>query len=760
MKQLINIFCFLLLPFTFALAQSGSIRGTITDKENKSSIPGANIVVQGTKRGAITDPDGRFQIPDLPVGSYIIQISFLGYEPQRIADVIVKSARSTVLDAELKPSVLEIEGASVTGSYYTVDETQPTSVTAFSYEEIRRSPGSAGDVSRIIYGLPSVAKANDERNNLIVRGGSPIENAFYVDNIEFPNINHFPTQGSSGGAVSIINIDLIKNVNFRTGGFSSAYGDRLSSIMEISLREGNREKVEGQVELSMSGVGTVLEGSLGGGKGSWIFSARRSYVDLLAKIGGFGVAPKYGDAQAAAVYDLDQQNRVSFTDVFAMDINRISKEDASDLDFSVYGQDDQLQNTVGMNWRHLWDKTGFSNTSVSHTFMRYTTNFREGRSDELLIVNKSTEQFVQLRHSTHLQLGQSHAIDAGFNVKHSFVDYNNYFGSSTNAGGDSTAAFNIVRSLDAQQAGAFATYTWIPVSVLDISVGARADYFSFNKRVHISPRAAFCLRLSETTSLTGAAGIYYQSLPFFFLSQNDAYRSLHDLKAVQYVLGVERYLTEDTKLSLEAYRKEYSEFPMNPDEPTIFALDEIFYGSPYFFKENNLINAGKAYAQGIEITLQKKLAEDFYGLASVSLSTARYKDMNGTWRDRVFSNKAIFSIEGGYKPNNKWEFSMRWIYAGGTPYTPFDEAASTAINRGVLDESRTNAVQNPDYHSLNLRVDRRFNFDSTNLVLYLSVWNVYDRKNVATHYWNEFKNAAAVQYQWSTLPIIGAEYEF
>ena len=739
---------------------AGTIKGRIIEKDTKLPLPGANISIISTKRGVVSDSDGNFQIPDLPVGSYTAQISFLGYETQKIADIIVKSARAVLVEVELKSSVLEMEGTSITGSYFNKEEAQPTSMIAFSYEEIRRAPGSAGDVSRIIYGLPSVAKANDERNNLIVRGGSPIENAFYVDNIEFPNINHFPTQGSSGGAVSILNIDLVKDVIFRTGGFSSSYGDRLSSIMEISLREGNRERIEGQVELSLVGLGAVAEGPINGGKGFWIFSARRSYIDLLADVMNFGVAPKYGDAETCIVYEIDPANRISMTDVFALDINRITKDNAKDLDFSVYGQDDQLQNTIGANWRHLWGTVGYSNTSLSHTLMRYTTNFQEGRSDNLMLVNKSTEQFVQFRSGTHLQFGKSSAIDCGINVKHTIVDYNNYFGEYTAAGGDTTAAFFVNRTLGATQFGGYVSYTWIPAAIVDVTVGTRGDYNSFNLRTHIAPRAAISVHVSDITTITGSTGIYYQTLPFFFLSQNDAYKKINDLKAVHYIVGIDHYLTEDTKLSIEAYQKEYSDFPMNPDEPTLFALDEIFYGSPYFFKENNLVTAGTATARGIEVTLQKKLAEDFYGLASVCYSSARYRGLDGIWRDRVFDNRAIFSIEGGYKPSNKWEFSARWIYAGGTPYTPFDLAASSAINRGVLDESRTNAVRNPDYHSLNARVDRRFNFDSTNLVLYLSVWNVYNRKNAATHFWNEFKNAPAVQYQWSTMPILGVEYEF
>jgi hypothetical protein len=260
--------------------------------------------------------------------------------------------------------------------------------------------------------------------------------------------------------------------------------------------------------------------------------------------------------------------------------------------------------------------------------------------------------------------------------------------------------------------------------------------------------------------LTGSIGLFHQSLPFFILSQSDNYKNAHDLTAVHYIVGANHLLTEDTKLSLEIYQKNYTYFPLNPDEPSLFALDDIFSGMPYFFKSNNLTDNGRALARGGEVILQKRLAQDFYGMASAAVFSARYQDLNGVWRDRVFNNRMLFSIEGGYKPNSEWEFSVRWIYAGGTPYTPFDLAASRAIDRAVLDQSKVNSLRQNDYHSLNVRVDKRFNFNSSNLVLYLSIWNAYNRKNIAARYWDEFKNEPAIQYQWSIMPIIGVEYEY
>jgi hypothetical protein len=392
--------------------------------------------------------------------------------------------------------------------------------------------------------------------------------------------------------------------------------------------------------------------------------------------------------------------------------------------------------------------------------MRYTTEFNEGRSDNLFITNHSTEQTMQLRNGNHLQLNRNNAIEFGVEVKQHLMDYSNLFGMYTNTFGDTTQAFSVQKSVDATRIASYGNYMVSFPEIVDVTIGVRGEYFSYNQSFHISPRAAVTFHLSDITEVTAATGIYYQSLPFFILSQSDANKKLKDLFAVHYILGLTHLLTEDTKFTAEIFQKEYDHFPMDPQQPSFFSLDEIFYGRPYFFKQEALTNQGQAYARGVELMVQKKLAKDFYGLVSAAWFTARYRGLDGTWRDRVFNNRMIFSAEGGYKPNNEWEFSLRWIYAGGTPYTPFNIQASKAIDRAVYDESQVNTGQQKDYHALNVRCDRRFNFSNSNLILYVSIWNAYDRKNVATQYWNEFTNEPAVQYQWGLLPIIGMEYEF
>jgi len=584
----------------------------------------------------------------------------------------------------------------------------------------------------------------------------------HIDNIEIPNINHFPTQGSSGGPIGLINVDFIQDVNFYSGGFSAIYGDKLSSIMEITFREGNREAFDGQLDLNFAGFGGVAEGPLPQKKGSWLISARRSYLDWVVKVLDVGstVAPRYGDFQGKIVYDLNPNHKLMLIWLWGDDHNAPDRDIARENDMIYYGNQDIYENTTGLNWRALWGKRGYSNSSLAYTSTRFKEKFWETSTGDFLIQNLSHEQDFKFRNVNRFRLNHQNTLEFGLDARYLISNYDNFYATYTDALGDSLAAFTWNEQITAQKLGAFANYVFKPFPRFSTTVGLRADYFSFNENWTLSPRLAFSYQLTELTSINGSTGLFYQHLPLILLYQNQANRELAEPLAKHYILGIEHLLTETTKLTLELYQKDYQNFPLDPTQPALFLIDELYYRYGFFFNHGPLQDRGKAYSRGIELMLQKKLAQDFYGLVSASYFRTRYQGGDGVWRDRVFDNRVIFSLEGGYKPNKKWEFSARWIYAGGAPFTPFDLAASRKNQRQVLDVTKINQSRYPDYHSLNLRFDRRFHFSGSNLIFYFSVWNAYNRKNVATYFWNDQEQKPDEIYQWRVLPIFGLEYEF
>jgi hypothetical protein len=746
---------------------SGNIKGRILDLETKEPLVGVNIEVLNSDFGAATDTDGYYVIPALAVGNYNLRISYLGYEPIFKTDIIVRPDRTTFLNSELRESVIEMEAISVSAGYFSNTSDQPLSVTNFSSEEIRRAPGSAGDVSRIIYGLPSVAKVNDTKNSLIVRGGSALENSFYVDNIEITNINHFPEQGSSGGPIGMINVDLIKDVNFYTGGFNAVYGDRLSSVMDLRFREGDRDQFHAQLDLGLGGFGGVAEGPFSNQKGSWLIAARRSYLDLIVDAIGQTTSsvPQYSDIQAKMVYDLAPDHRLTAIGVMGLDEISVGADNAVDQELNMYNDLSILQNTIGLDWRSLWGEDGYSNTAVSHSITKYdftlkeTRHFADTGSEKIILDQASSEQEIRLRNSNHYNLNRIFKLNFGLEFKYLLADFNNNYGPYYDVLGNPTPALSVTGKTRAIKLHGFFGFNWKPLPRLTLRPGIRLGHFTYNDNTHLSPRLSASYQLLEKTTLNFSSGIYYQNLPLVLLAQNEENKNIKDPRARHLILGISHLLTDNTQLTVEVYEKEYRDMPFDPAQPEMFLIDEVYH-TGLFLPHGPLQDGGKAYSKGIEIMVQKKLAESIYGMVSTSLFRSRFLDQTGHLRDRVYDNRITLNVEGGYKPNNKWEFSMRWIYAGGAPYTPLDEEASADARRGIYDANQINASRLPDYHSLNLRVDRRFFFSQSNIVLYLSVWNAYGRENISGYSWNEISNKKEPNTQWRTLPILGVEYEF
>jgi len=744
----------------FTQQNTGDLRGVVRDIETQALLIGANVLIDNTDRGTATDSLGRYTIKDLLVGQYNVRFNYIGHQSVVKTDVIVRPARITYLDCDLSMTSVQTRAINVTADYFARLTNQTTSAVTFTNEEIRRAPGAAGDVSRILMMLPSVAKINDQVNSLIVRGGSPMENGFYVDNIEIPNINHFPVQGAASGSIGLLNVDFIKDVNFYTGGFPAKYGDKLSSIMDIQYREGNRAQTDGQLDLGFAGIGGIGEGPIFSGKGSWMLAARRSYLDLLLDLLNFTVTPMYGDIQGKIVYDLNPRNKISLLNIFGLDRNTLTKAQASEQDIAVYGYDDHTENTIGINWRKVWNKDGFSQTSISQNISKFRRDFSEFGTDTQVVKLNSNEEEYHLRNMNRFRLSDIQSIEFGLDATWLNYRYDNLYGAYTDVLGNPTFAIIVNNRIQAARLSAFASYAINPVSLLEFTIGVRISHFTFTEKSTITPRVSVKFHPSDRIVITAAAGIFAQNVPINLMAQLSSPEALETPHAIHYILGMDYRFSPGARFTIEGYHKAYSQFPMDPKQPALFIIDEMFYRDGFYMGHNQLVSTGSAEANGIEVMLQKKLVSNLYGVISASVFQAIYRDISGKWRPRIYDNRYLLNIEGGYRPNNRWELSGRWIYAGGRPYTPFDVAKSVTLNRAVVDSSRINAARLPAYHSLNLRVDRRFQLHASNIVAYISLWNVYNQKNVASYYWNRVKKQVDKQFQWSLLPIFGVEYEF
>jgi hypothetical protein len=742
-----------------AQERCGTISGVAVNSATKEPVPFVNVTLSGTKFGAATDVNGSYRLVKIPAGSYTVTFQSVAFARVTQTDVLVRPNRITTVDAELHEQTVGTAEVVVEADYFSHDETKPLSVVSFNAEEVRRAPGSAGDVSRILQALPSVAQVSDQANDLMVRGGSPSENIFFIDGIQVPNVNHFPRAGFAGGAIGIINVDFLDNVTFHTGGFPAEYGNRLSSVVSMKLRDGSRDSYDGQIDMNIAGFGGVIEGPLPGGTGSWFLSARRSYLDVVTKLIGTSAGPRYGDVHAKCTYDIDPANRISFLNIFGTSSQEFDKKAATDDRSPTYGTSASYQNTAGLSWRRLWSGEGYSYTTLSYSFMKSREDWNDLGSDRPVLGNDYYEGYVQLRNTNYIRFSQRFKMETGVDAEAVPLRYKNFYGAQMDRLGAQTPAYSVDTIFSTNRWGAFTTLIWNPTADITVSVGLRGDRYERRDGWKLSPRVSGAWQLTDRLSVNASAGIFYQNLPGIILAQSGGYSAMEIPKAVHSIAGINYMLTEETKLSIEGYIKRYTHLPLTPSDPSLSVIDDGRSLS-HFGHYTDLIDAGRAESHGIEVLVQKKMAREVYGMVSASVFRSRYRGYDGVWRNRAWDNRYLFTIIGGYKPNAEWEASVRWGIGGGLPYTPFDLARSIAANEGIVDNTRINAERTPPYHSLNVRVDRRFLYRESNLVAYVSVMNVYNRRNIVGYFWDTLDRKPAEYFLFSFLPIIGFEYEF
>lgn len=743
-------------------APATELRGTVRDAKTKESIPNAQVKVIEPGNTSFTDKDGGFQVRGLTPGTYSLEFSAAGYRTLVRKDISLQGGQSMVLSVELEVDLPRLnEQVTVTGTPIPTAGQPVVSDRKVDQLEITRTPASFRDLSRILSSIPGATQVSEKSNDLIVRGGSPWENGFYVDNIPIPNINHFQNQAGVGGAIGVLDVSLIDNVDFYTGGFSAAYGDRMSSIIDIRFREGARDRIRGRLNLHLVGLGGSVEGPLFKGKGSFVLSARRGYYDLIAKLIGYAVAPNFGDFHFKFTVDLNARNKITLLNIFGA--SRLSYDLETAVEEGLNASLDYRtgQNTVGLNWLRTGER-GYSNTSLSYSAFKNSATIvavnPESTSSKYSATDEGKGEVV-LRHVNIVQIRPRSQLEFGLELKAERFDFNNYIAEYVNRWEIEMPPLDARGTDSAWKSALFATWITSPFEILSVSLGVRTDYFSLTRTWHIAPRISASFKILDRLSLKAAWGIYDQGLPLFLTAENPENRKKQDPYATHVIAGLRYDLGNDTHLVFEAYAKDYGNVLLTPDDPTNYVLDSgIDFG--FYRTYSVLYDTGLARAQGFEILLQKKTADKLYGILSAALGRTRYRDYTGIWRYRSIDNPYLISAVGGYKPNDKWAFSGRLKLAGGRPYTPYDVERSTALNRGILDRTQALAKRYPPFMSLSVQANRQFRYKRSVLNVYVSVMNLLNQKNINKYIWDRIHNRQGTIYQGPIVPEFGIEYAF
>ncbi|MCB2211347.1 TonB-dependent receptor [bacterium] len=735
---------------------SGEVHGTLTDVKTNEPIAGANILLLGTERGTATDLDGNYQLANVPPGVYAIQFSAVGYAQVVKTDISISSARPAKLDVQLEPTAVELETVTFTPGFFSSRDENQISTVVQGNEEIRRLPGGFEDVVRAISILPGIAQVSPGRNDLIVRGGAPSENLFIVDGFPIPNINHYGSQGATGGPQSFINLDFIEETTFSTGGFGVEYGDKLSSVLRVDLREGRDDRLGGKATVSASQFGLNLEGPIEGDRGSFIFSARRSYLDFIFKAAGFAFVPEYWDFLARTDYQLTERDRITVLGIAALD-NVVLLNDEADqrYDNSRVPESDQILSLGGLKWQHVFN-WGYSTVGLSHSLQ----DFQITQRDTLLSTvfsNDSREQettvtgevVVDLDDDTRLTTGVQQTF-AAVDVNVDLPDYDDTYGGSLD--------------LDrAYQQSSFKSAAYAEIErrfgLLRLTGGVRADYFDLlDDGFAFSPRLSALYPLSTRSNLTLSAGRYHQAPSYIWLSE-PANTQLEQIGADQLVAGVDYLLRSDVKVSVEGFYKDYFNYPTSLDRPwlVLASTGAGYSGTQDGFASygfDRLVSAGEGWSRGVELFAQKRAGDNpHYAIASLTWSETYFTALDGIERPSSFDQRWLFNIGGGFIFSNNWEASFKFRLATGSPYTPFEPD-------GSQDPAKFNTERTGINHSLDVRVDRRWFFDSWTLIAYVDVQNVYQNPYERAPRWDERENRAIVDESIGLLPTIGVSAEF
>lgn len=731
------------------------LQGTVIDSISKNPVQNASIIILNSNKESATNNSGQFEFQNLSVGNYRFKIIADGYKEKLLTLSVDSSLLSQTIVIEIVSLEYSLDTIDVFAAVFKKPEIANTGFINVNNEEIRRTTGSAEDVIRYFQSAPGVSVADDRNNDILVHGGSSNENLLLIDGIEIPNVNHYAVPGSTNGALSYINLKLVNTVDFYTAGFPAVYGDRLSSAMDIKLREGDKEHHHQTVNFSAVGFGGFFEGPVTK-HSSYMLSIRRSYFELLKSQLKNNPMPDYWDLNIKLNYDLSPHQKLSFIGLGALD----KAESFDVIDSNDYKYVNLKLLTGGINYVSSFPNCEFK-LSFSSNYQYYNVEYNVSIFHGSLYTLHTVDKDFNLKMDYNFKLSDIFKLDMTLGSKYYILNDKYYYADALfyeayvtpEVKVDSeTKSYKIISSIN--------LISKFLNGRLVCNTGLRYDYFEYiNNKSTIAPRFGLTYNLTSRTRLNASAGVYYQTPEFLWLLADPDNRNLSSIRSENYVIGAEHFWTKDIRSNIEAYYKRYHYYPVNVYIPLYIYINNGADISPNFI--NKAVSAGKGYFTGIDMTVEKKNnGNGFYGSLNLSFTHSSFLALTGDYQPSEFDYGAQLLLLAGYNYENSWLFGFRIKYAGGRPYTPFNVPASEIVNKGRFDDTKYNKEQLPYYLRVDARIDKNFKFGRTSITIYGEVENMLNRDNVCYAYWDHSLVAPAFEYQWSILPIIGFSVQF
>ena len=745
MKRLLSLLLFCNITISFLLAQPvHQVKGTVIDKSSRQPLEFINVMIVGLNKGGVTNAEGKFSIGQVPPGIYRLQASAIGYKTITTPEYIL-STRDLHIQIEMEENQTELEGVTVTASPFRRDIESPVSLRIIGLQEIEKSPGANRDISRIVQSYPGVAFSPiGYRNDLIVRGGSPSENRFYLDGVEIPNINHFSTQGASGGPVGILNADLIREVNFYTGAFPTDKGNALSSVLDFKLRDGDMERNSLKATLGASEVSLASNGHLGK-KTSYLVSVRQSYLQFLFDMLGLPFLPTFTDAQFKLKTRFDARNELTVLGLGGIDKMKLNtKADDEDNEYILSYQPKIQQETftLGAVYRH-YAGAHVQSVVASHSYLnnrntKYQQN-DESDPDHLMLRLRSTEQNTQLRLENSSSF-RNWKVTVGTSL-----DYSQYSNTTfQKVYTDRAQTFDYHTYLGIMRWGLFGTVNYTSIDErFTASLGLRADANNYSATMkdlsdQLSPRLSLSYQLTEHWSLSGNVGLYYQLPPYTalgFKNNNGLYANKYALRYMQVSqgsVGLNWRKGDTFEISIEGFYKDYDKIPLSVAD----GIPLTCKGNDYGVIGNELLTStaqGRSY--GAELLLKWLIAKKLNLASSFTLFKSEYRtDKESEYIASAWDNRFIFNLRGTYNLPRHWSVGMKVSCIGGAPYTPYNADKSSLVTawnaqgKPYYDYTRYNEERLPAFTQVDIRIDKTFYLKRCMLGFYIDLQNIAGSK--------------------------------
>jgi len=759
------VFVALLVVFSTDLAvaqgtvqNTGKLSGVLVNRKTQQNLGGLLVALTPSGEKMISDSNGAFRFTSLLPGTYAIKITGLGIQDKLLTNVIVTTGNENTFTIELEPTVNQLNAVTVSSRRNTAKATtleSPLSIQRLTAEDIKANPGGNFDISKVIQSLPGVgggAAGGTFRNDIIIRGGAPSENVFYLDGIEVPIINHFSTQGSGGGPQGILNVSFIQDVKLSTSAFDARYDNALSSVFQFRQKNGNSNKLQGNFRMSGTEVAATLDGPISK-KTTFLASVRRSYLELLFKALDLPIRPNYWDYQFKTTTKINDKTTLTTLGLAAIDEFRFgaTKKATPEKLFSINNNPlvNQWSYTLGVSLKKLI-QDGYWNLSLSRNTLdnqadRYEDNEKPSDATRTYQI-RSNETENKLRFDVTKNINN---ISLSYGLVTQYVQFDNAFfqvfrpALKDSAGKTIQTAitFNTNTGVNFLRYGGFVQLgTRLFDDRLAVSTGLRADANSFstssqNPLDQLSPRISLSYALSNTWNFSASYGTYYRLPSYTQLAytNNGLTNPGKYIQSNHYVAGFEYLPSSTSRFTFEGFYKGYKNYPVSTLDKISLANKGIEFGA---IGNEPIQQDGTGRAYGFEFFAQQKLTEKFFGVFSYTLYWSEFSGLDKKLKPASWDNRHLISTTVGYKLPKNWELGVKFRYQGAAPYTPFNLEQSRlnflTLGSGVFDYNQVNTLRLKAFHSGDIRLDKKWNYKKTTFDFYIDIQNFYASKSTGS----------------------------